>query len=80
MTSPAETVNRYRKARRTADAIIAAHTDMGATVPVTVVAEHMDEAAWQEAAGGPSSAATRALVRELLSEHERAVVGSEVAS
>jgi hypothetical protein len=75
MTSPQESINRHRVARRTADAIIVAHADVGATMPVSEVAGLMNNAAWGIAAGQPTSAATRALTIELLREHERSVAG-----
>jgi hypothetical protein len=75
MTSPQESINRHRVARRTADAIIVAHADVGATMPASEVTAFMDDAAWLSAAGQPTSAATRALVCELLKEHERSRAG-----
>ena len=75
MSSPQESINRHRVARRTADAIIVAHADVGATMPASVAAGLMDERAWEIAAGQKPSAVTKALVVELLREHERSLAG-----
>lgn len=76
MTSVAECLNRYRKARRTANAIIAAHSAVGwAADDLMAAASRMNDRGWEIAAQGPISEATRALVLELLREHEASIAG-----
>lgn len=67
--SAAECVNRYRAARRAADLILTAHSDVAYERPASVIVADFGDAEWRLAAGRVPSEATKALIVELLREH-----------